>query len=94
MAINKTMRKVLKALSYGDIHVTSSRAFANIKALDPMKPFYKTIDTKIYNGEHEVPTRIYLPGEEIFSTNGTEDNTLPVLLFLHGGGWTTETVDN
>ena len=94
MAINKTMRKVLKALSYGDIHITSSRAFANIKALDPMKPFYKTIDTKIYNGEHEVPTRIYLPGEEIFSTNGTEDNTLPVLLFLHGGGWTTETVDN
>lgn len=89
MAINKAMRAVLKALSYGEIHVASSRTFANIKALDPMKPFYKTIDTKIYNGEHEVPTRIYLPGEE-----NSVGNTLPVFLFLHGGGWITETVDN
>lgn len=79
------MRTVLKALSYGDIRVNSSRAFANIKAIDPLKPFYKTIDTKIYNDGHEVPTRIYLPGEE---------NMLPVFLFLHGGGWITESVDN
>ena len=48
MAINKAMRTVLKALSYGDINVQSSRAFANIKAIDPLKRFYRTIDTKIY----------------------------------------------
>lgn len=94
MAINKAMRTVLKALSYGDIHVNSSRAFANIKAIDPLKPFYKTIDTKIYNDDYEVPTRIYLPGEEMPQTNGMKDNTLPVFLFLHGGGWITESVDN
>lgn len=88
------MRTVLKALSYGEIHVTASRAFANIKALDPLKPFYKTIDTKIYNGDFEVPTRIYLPGEDTSSGNSMNDNTLPVLLFLHGGGWITESVDN
>ncbi len=94
MAINKATRAVLKALSYGEIHVNSSRVFANIKALDPMKPFYKTIDTKIYNGEHEVPIRIYMPGEDVSPTSGMSSNTLPVLLFIHGGGWITETVDN
>ena len=62
MAINKAMHTVLKALSYGDINVQSSGAFANIKAIDPLKRFYRTIDTKIYNGDYEVPTRIYLPG--------------------------------
>ena len=93
MAINKAMRTVLKALSYGDINVQSSRAFANIKAIDPLKRFYRTIDTKIYNGAYEVPTRIYLPGEELPAPNGMEGNTLPVLLFLHGGGWVTESED-
>ena len=87
------MRTVLKALSYGDINVQSSRVFANIKAIDPLKRFYRTIDTKIYNGAYEVPTRIYLPGEELPAPNGMEGNTLPVLLFLHGGGWVTESVD-
>lgn len=66
------MRTVLKALSYGDINVQSSRAFANIKAIDPLKRFYRTIDTKIYNGAYEVPTRIYLPGEELPAPNGME----------------------
>ena len=41
MAINKAMRTVLKALSYGDINVQSSRAFANIKAIDPLKSLNK-----------------------------------------------------
>lgn len=87
MAINKAMRKVLKALSYGEIDVKSSRIFANLKAADPMSPFYKTLDYKFYNGDHEIPTRIYFPEDE-----AQED--LPVLLFLHGGGWVTESVDN
>lgn len=93
MAINKAMRTVLKALSYGDIHVASSRAFANIKAIDPLKPFYKTIDTKIYSEGYEVPTRIYLPGEDFSFQNEMQDSTVPILLFLHGGGWVTESVD-
>lgn len=93
MAINKAMRTVLKALSYGDIHVASSRAFANIKTIDPLKPFYKTIDTKIYSDGYEVPTRIYLPEENFAFQSESEDNMVPVLLFLHGGGWVTESVD-
>lgn len=93
MAINKAMRTVLKALSYGDLNLTSSRAFANIKAIDPLKPFYKTIDTKIYSDGYEVPTRIYLPEENFTFQSEQPGGTVPVLLFLHGGGWVTEGVD-
>lgn len=87
MAINKTMRKVLKALSFDGIEVEASRHLANLKALDPMRIFHKTIDYKIYNEDYETPVRIYLPCEEL-------DKNYPVLLFFHGGGWVTESIDN
>lgn len=85
MPINKAMRTVLKALSYGDIEVKSSRSLANLKALDPARFFYKKREESICNGDYEVPIRIYLP----------EDGqmTRSILLFLHGGGWVTESVD-
>lgn len=87
MAINKSMRKVLKALSFDGIEVEASRHLANLKAIDPMKIFHRTIDGKIYNGEYEVPVRVYLPREK-------ETDGLPVMLFFHGGGWVTESIDN
>ncbi|MGN1377908.1 MAG: alpha/beta hydrolase, partial [Dorea sp.] len=79
MAINKSMRKVLKALSFDGIEVEASRHLANLKAIDPLKIFHKTIDYKIYNGDYEVPVRLYLPDEAV-------SGKLPVLLFFHGGG--------
>ena len=57
MAINKSMRRVLKALSFDGIEVEASRHLANLKAIDPMKIFYKTIDYKIYNGDHQIRER-------------------------------------
>lgn len=63
-----------------------TRHLASLKAIDPMKIFHKTIDYKIYNGDYEVPVRIYLPREKV-----TED--LPVFLFFHGG-WVTDCIDN
>lgn len=87
MAINKSMRRVLKALSFDGIEVEASRHLANLKAIDPMKIFYKTIDYKIYNGDHQIPVRIFLPGEKM-------EADLPALLFFHGGGWVTESIDN
>lgn len=87
MTINKSMRRVLKALSFDGIEVEASRHLANLKAIDPMKIFYKTIDYKIYNGEHQIPVRIFLPGEKM-------EDDLPALLFFHGGGWVTESIDN
>ena len=65
MAINKSMRRVLKALSFDGIEVEASRHLANLKAIDPMKIFHKTIDYKIYNGNHQIPVRIFLPGEKM-----------------------------
>lgn len=87
MAINKSMRKVLKALSFDGIEVEASRHLANLKAIDPMKIFHRTIDGKIYNAGYEVPVRVYLPREK-------ETDGLPVMLFFHGGGWVTESIDN
>lgn len=86
MAINKAMKMALKALSYSDPDLEKSRKLVNIKAVDPLKKFYNTIDYKIYNGDYEVPIRVYNPKNKI-----TPIDT-PVLLFLHGGGWATESV--
>ena len=87
MAINKSMRRVLKALSFDGIEVEASRHLANLKAIDPMKIFHKTIDYKIYNGNHQIRVRRFLPGEKL-------EDDLPVFLFFHGGGWVTESIDN
>ena len=87
MTINKSMKKVLKALSFDGIEVEAARQLANIKAIDPLKIFHRTIDYKVMNGDHEVPMRLYMPSEEI-----SED--LPVFLLFHGGGWVTDSVDN
>lgn len=87
MAISKTMRRVLKAVSFQEIEVESSRHLADLKAITPMKKFHKTIDYKIEYDGYEIPTRIYLPDDVI-------DKKYPVFLFFHGGGWVTDSVDN
>lgn len=92
MAINKAMRKVLKALSFDGIEVEASRHLANLKAIDPMKIFYKKVDYRVFNGDYEVPVRIFLPHEKAMEVH--RDEMPPVMLFIHGGGWVTESVDN
>lgn len=92
--ISKTMRTILHALSYGNIEVEASRRLADIKKLDAMRIFFKTLDTKVYNGNHEVPIRLYFPSEEVMSGEPVEGEKYPVLLFFHGGGWVTESVEN
>ena len=88
------MRTILHALSYGNIEVEASRRLADIKKLDAMRIFFKTLDTKVYNGNHEVPIRLYFPSEEAMSGEPVEGEKYPVLLFFHGGGWVTESVEN
>ena len=92
--ISKTMRTILHALSYGNIEVEASRRLSDIKKLDAMRIFFKTLDTKVYNGNHEVPIRLYFPSEEAMSGEPVEGEKYPVLLFFHGGGWVTESVEN
>ncbi len=86
MAMHKTVKRILKALSADGIEVKVSRELANLKTIDPLKRFYKKVDTKIYNGDYEVPVRVFLPRD-------TELEGLDILLFFHGGGWSTESID-
>ena len=92
--ISKTMQTILHALSYGNIEVEASRRLADIKKLDAMRIFLKKLDTKVYNGTYEVPVRLYFPNEESMSGDVSEKGKYPVLLFFHGGGWVTESIDN
>ena len=87
------MRSILHALSYGNIDVESSRRIADLKKLDAMRIFIRKLDTKICNGDYEVPVRMYFPSEETMEQEKEGKLSLPVLLFFHGGGWVTESVD-
>ena len=58
--ISKTMRAILHTLSYGNIEVESSRRLVDIKKLDAMNIFLKKMDIQIFNGDYEIPLRIYL----------------------------------
>ena len=41
-----------------------------------------------------MPVRLYFPNEESMSGDVSENDRYPVLLFFHGGGWVTESVEN
>lgn len=89
MAINKYMRAVLRALSYRAPDVTRHYLLvrqAEKVAHPPLPPTYKTFPYSVPCGDHEVPCRLFTPRGEI-------DETLPVILFAHGGGWVTGDVD-
>lgn len=90
--INNAAKMILKALSFDGIEVEASRHLADLKKLDPMKIFYRKIDQKIYNQDYEVPVRIFFPNEKAYEKN--QAGSGKVLLFLHGGGWVTESIDN
>lgn len=91
MKINKAMKAALKAISYRDIDLNTARRLSNLKAIDPLKHFYKTIDYKIYNDDYEVPLRMYLPDEA--DKDKAFDSNFDVILYIHGGGWVTESVE-
>ena len=59
----RAVRKVLHALSYGGIEVDASRKLADLKKMDPMRIFYRTLDAEVYNGDYKVPIRLFFPTE-------------------------------
>lgn len=93
MAINKAMRAALRFFSYGGIELKSSRRFANLKAVDWKRPLRKTIHYFIRHKDYDIPVRIFMPDDEIIKTKSRAGERLPMLLFFHGGGWVTESVD-
>lgn len=90
----RAVKTVLNALSYGGIEVEASRRLADIKKMDPMRIFYRTLDAEVYNGDYKVPIRLFFPTEEAMETGAASGGSPPVILFFHGGGWVTESVEN
>lgn len=88
--MTKAMRAILQALSYGNIEVEAARRLADLKKLDPMRIFVKKLDIEVYNGEYKVPLRLYMPDENM---TVSENEGISSILFFHGGGWTTESVE-
>lgn len=91
---SKTMRAILHALSYSNLEVESARRLADLKRLDPMRIFCRKLDVKIYNEDYEVPTRLYFPNEQAMKEGIEKAHSYSVLLFFHGGGWVTDSVEN
>ena len=71
------MKTILHALSAGNIEVENSRRLADLKQLDATRIFLKKMDTKVYNGEHVVPIRLYFPTENAMSAGIEEGSTFP-----------------
>ena len=67
-AMPRAVRTVLHALSYGGIEVEASRKLADLKKMDPMRIFYRTLDAEVYNGDYKVPIRLFFPTEEDMET--------------------------
>lgn len=88
MAINKFMRLALKALSYPDIDIRKTyqlqRSIQHLKAPKLLPPNHNWQDHVVHTGGRDILTRIYTPKQN------AEENTL---LFFHGGGWVTESID-
>lgn len=87
MAINKFMRLALKVLSYPDIDIRKTYPLErSIRYLRPpaLLPRNRWRDHMILSDGREILTRIYSP---------MDDAGMDTLLFFHGGGWVTESID-
>ena len=76
--ISRSMHAILHALSYGNIEVGSSRRLVDIKKLDAIRIFLKKLDEKVYNGDYEIPIRLYFPSEEAMKKGMEEQQEYPV----------------
>ena len=54
------------------MEVEAARKLADLKKLDAMRIFLKKLDTKVYNGDYEVPVRLYFPNEEAMKTETSQ----------------------
>ena len=90
MAINKAMRAALSILSYPEIDVKKTylveRELHKLLAHRRKNPaLYRVWEYPVSNGGHQVPVRVFKPAEAVGPA---------VLVFFHGGGWVTGTVDS
>lgn len=84
--MKRVVRKVMRRLSRGGIKVKSARYMADLKRMDLLKVFHHTVDYSVENNGYKIPIRLYLPKEK--------QKNKGALLFFHGGGWVTESMDS
>jgi acetyl esterase/lipase len=89
MPLNKAMRAALAALSYPELDLKKryplKRALVRATARRAQNPtLYQVWQEPVRCGDHTVPVRLFLP------TVGESDK---VIVFFHGGGWVTGTID-
>ena len=59
--MNKLVKNILKIMSNEEFDLEKSRKFVKIKAIDPLKSRYETVDAYVENGDFQVPVRLYFP---------------------------------
>lgn len=85
------MKKITKLLlktasTLGDVKktdVNKQRKWTEIIHIDPLSYLHKTLDLRISLEDREIPIRLFIPEKP-------QNNKL--LIFFHGGGWTTDNV--
>ncbi len=88
MPINKAIQAALSFLPEFDIKKTypMERKFQRLAARRAMDPsLYRVWEHEVPSGGHLVPVRIFTPDQK---------RRQSVLLFFHGGGWVTGTIDS
>lgn len=91
--MNKLTKNILRALSYGntELDIETVRRITELKKLDPIRILARKADKEVVNGEYRVPVRFYFASREMEKEG--ENYSGKALLFIHGGGWVSETVE-
>lgn len=93
MAINKYMLSALRTLSNVEVDLKVNykliRQMERLAKKPKVKLVYRMLER--YTETGGVPVRIFMPDKKI--TGKKTEDELPVIIFLHGGGWVTGELD-
>ncbi len=88
------MKRILKACSIDYINVEEARKSANLKSIGNGKRIHRTINATVLRDGYEIPVRIYFPDKAAMELCEAGENALPVIMYIHGGGWVTDGIEN
>lgn len=86
---NKILRKLCYEPSWLDVE--TERKIAELKKLDPIRIFSRKMDLTVENQGKQVPVRVFFASEQM--EREAEEYRGKVILFFHGGGWVSESVE-
>lgn len=92
--MKQVTKRILKAVSIDNIDVEKARKSAELKIIGNGKRLHKKIDTIIVREGYEIPVRMFFPNKEHLELCEAGDNTLPIIIYIHGGGWVTDGIDS